>query len=155
MTTCGSELQLKIRCVHGFFFFEEQKSGQLYDFQKIFGFTLSAFENGLTFSALKDAPRHSIEGSTFMNATATATFEGNPWDVMRENGLVFNFASGLIVPLASVSDRVIINNAERYFLSSGLIQPGAVTDDGKRVTDYSAFFYFDSNKFRYSEVTLV
>ena len=40
-----------------------------------------------------------------------------------------------------------------YFLSPGLIKPGSVTDDGSRVTDYAAWFLFDSMKFKYSEIT--
>jgi hypothetical protein len=76
---------------------------------------------------------------------------------MRANGLVYDFNLGEVVPILSVMQRVDIVTGKNYFLSSGLILPGSVTDDGSRVTDYAAWLSLDEMKtrtFRYSEVTL-
>lgn len=147
---------MQIRCIHGYFIFREQRAGEISDFMSLFeGLELVAKDDYFTFAALVDAPSHSIEGGEVLGVTAIKTFEGKPWEVMRENELVYNFNSGLVVPIDTITRRVELVKAPNYFLSPGLILPGSVTDDGSRVTDYAAWYLFDTNKFKYSEVTSV
>ncbi len=83
------------------------------------------------------------------------TFAGPPWEVFRQNAVVYNFNTGLLVPLASITQLLDIDAAGNYFLSPGLILPGSLMDGGSRVTDYAAWFSTDTMKFKYSEVTSV
>lgn len=144
---------MRIRCLHGFFLFDEDRSGELSDFASLIDFDLVPYgPHGYTFDFLKNAPKHAIAGNTYLGANATTTFEGKPWEIMRENGLIYNFNKGLVEPIESVTKLVEITRAQNYYLSQGLILPGSLTVEGQRVTDYSARFSLDSQVFKYSEV---
>ena len=145
---------MRIFCEHGFFTFEEQRSGELSDFMRLFdGPTIVRAGNLFTFETLEDAPEYSIEGNAYLGATATATFAGRPAEVMRANGLIYDFSDDTVKPITSVTQSVELLTTSNVFLAAGLIIPGSVRTDGLRVTDYSAFYLFDSHKFKYSEVT--
>lgn len=143
---------MKIDCLHGYFKFTESRIGELSDFASLFTLDLSSQDDYFTFTPLVNAPKFSIEGGFYLGAIATKTFEGEPWEVMRENKLVFNFSTGKVVPIASITQRPQTGKAANYYFSDGLLLPGSVRDDGLRVTDYSAGYLFGSIKFKYSEV---
>lgn len=118
----------------------------------LFGLEIERNGDHFTFSDLVDAPDYSIAGGAFFGIPTTKTFEGPPWEVMRQNRLVYDFSRGLVVPIDSVLQPVTLASAGHYFLSTGMILPGSVTDDGSRVTDYAAFYNSDRASFKYSEV---
>jgi hypothetical protein len=146
---------MKINCRHGFFLFEERSPGDISRFQNIFdGLPLIVRSGGLfTFEFLSSAPTHAVGGGTYLGAPAAVSFEGEPSEVMRANDLVYNFVTDTVVPIATITAKLDLAEATNYFLSPGLILPGTVRDDGLRVTDYAAWYLFDSGKFKYSEVT--
>jgi hypothetical protein len=147
---------MKIRSLHGFFIFEEASIGDLSRFSSLYGLSLAPWgANSYTFEALSGAPDYSLAGLPYLSAPTTKTYEGEPWEVMRENGLVFNFNTGLVQPMASIFQAFRISSAGGYFISPGLILPGSVRADGKRVTDYAAWYQFSSGRFKYSEVSFV
>ncbi len=144
---------MRIKCRHGYFLFDELAPGQVSRFMGLFGLELAAAADGqITFADLVDAPEHSIAGGTYLGAPATQTLAGRPWDILRANGLIYNFNTGLVVPILAVTQKIQIKAAANFFLSSGLILPGSLTDEGTRVTDYAAFFSPDRMTFKYSEV---
>lgn len=146
---------MKINCLHGFFIFEEEKVGQISDFMSLFGFSILRTDRWFTFASLKDAPDYAIQGSTYLNAPATKTFEGEPWEILNANQLVYDFSLNLVRPIASVSSVIELGRAANYFTSAGLIIPGSLTREGKKVSGYTCWFSFDTTRFRYSEVTYV
>lgn len=146
---------MRIKCLHGYFKFYETGAGQISHFMSRYGFSIVPKDDYFTFEALESAPEHSILTNPYLDAVATATFEGKPWEVMEENGLVYNFSTGLVVPILTITKVVEIQRAANYFLSNGLILPGSLTVEGSRVKDYSAWFSHETYKFRYSEVTYV
>lgn len=142
-----------IKCVHGFFKFYETESGQISKFNSLYGLEVVRTTDGFyTFSALQAAPDHSIKASTYLGAVATATFGGDPWDVMRANGLVYDWTTGTLKPLTQILVRAAFSDAGSYFVSSGLILPGSLASGGKRITDYTARLIWSSSKFRYTEI---
>lgn len=143
---------MKITCRHGYYIFEEKKTGDLSDFVSLFELPLVQVDNYFTFEALQDAPDFSLNGSTYLDADAIKSFAGKPWEVMRENELVFDFNNLEVVDINSIDTNLDIEKAGRFYLSSGLILAGSVTDDGSRVTDYAAHFDKDTMQFRYSFV---
>ena len=146
---------MQINCVGGYFIFRQSRAGEISDFASLFeGLSFDSVNDYFTFTALRDAPKFAIAGDTYLGAPCTVTCEGEPWDVMRMNDLVFDFNQNKVVPLESITRLASITQAANYFLSPGLIIPGSVTDDGSRVRDYAAHYFFDSNKFKYSELTL-
>ncbi len=143
---------MRVDCFHGFFKFTEQKSGDISDFRSATGFELE-FEDGyFTFPDLIAAPNYSIAGNTFLSAACTETIEGKPWDVMRENDLVYDFISGKVVSIDTITQKINVYQSNKYFLSDGMIVAGSLTDEGLRVTDYAAHFTFENDKFKYSEI---
>ena len=146
---------MKIRCVDGYFMFREQRVGEISDFISLFKLDLVSKEDYFTFAVLADAPNYALAGAPYLNATAIKTFAGRPWEVMRENDLVYNFETGKLVPLLSVTRMVQIDVAGNYLFSQGLILPGSMNKAGQHLTDYVGWFSKETMKFKYSEVTYV
>lgn len=143
---------MEVKCLNGYFIFTEHDAGEIGRLMSLFDLDLVLQGDKYVFDTLSDAPRYSILGSTYLGAPAIKTFEGEPWEVMAENKLVYDFLNDVVVPQATVFQRVSLQLIDYYYLSDGLILPGSVTDDGQRITDYSAWFSFGDNTFKYSEV---
>lgn len=144
---------MRIKCLHGYYMFEESKAGQIADFLNLFGFQLISKDGYYTFSSLDSAPEFSIKGSTYLGAPCTKSFEGKPWEVMKQNGLVYDFVNDAVVALETIAYKIQLLETNSYFLSNGMIVAGSVRDDGSRVRDYAAHYLFDTAKFKYSEVS--
>ena len=108
-----------------------------------------------TFLRLEDAPRYSLKGKPFLGFTAVKTFEGEPWEVFEANGVVYNFATGLVVPIETITTITKVTPAGNRFVSPGMILPGSLTVEGERVKDYAAHFSRDRQTFLYTDVTYV
>lgn len=146
---------MKLNCIHGYFKLEEQRAGEFSDFVSLYGVEIERSGDHFTFADLVDAPDFSLPGGTFLGCPTTELFEGEPWEVMRANGIVYDFSIGEVVPIDSVSKVVNIKSAGNFYAASdmtGMIIPGSVMDDGSRVKDYAAYFIFDRMGFKYSEV---
>lgn len=144
---------MRVNCISGYFIFDETKAGQISAFASRYGFEIVRNKNHFTFSSLADAPRFAVAGGTWLDAPITVTCEGEPWDIMRLNGLVYNFILDQVVPIPTVTQLLFLSSAANYYFSSGLILPASIRDDGKRVTDYAGWFLHDSARFKYSEVS--
>ena len=146
---------MKLKCLHGYFLFEETSAGQLSDFVSLTGFDLVPKGNKYTFADLEEAPEYSITAKPFLDFPAIATYEGEPWEVFEANGVVYNFALGLVVPIQSVIQRANVELAGNRYISSGLILPGSLTLKGERVKNYSAWWSRNTLRWLYSEVEYV
>ncbi len=144
---------MRIECIHGYFKLYERDPGDFSRFMSTFDVEISRSDDHFTFDGLLDAPDYSLPGGTFLDAPTTEVFEGNPWDVMRANELVYDFITGLVVPIATVTKRAALTSSGKFFMANGMLMPGSIRDDGSRVTDYSAHFSFYMLTFQYSEVT--
>lgn len=146
---------MKVKCLHGFFIFEETKVGQVSDFMSLTGLKLVPWRDNFTFEKIELAPEYSIQGKAFLGFTALKTYEGEPWEVFEQNGVVYNFNTGLVVPIASVVQTIKVSMAGNRFVSPGLIIPGSLTSEGKKVKSYSGWFSRDTLRWLYSEVSYV
>lgn len=146
---------MKIKCLHGYFIFEETRIGQVSDFMSYTGFRLEPIDGYYTFEALVDAPYYSLEGKNILNFTADVSHEGMPWDVFEANEVVYDFKLDEIKKISSVTQVTKVKKAGNRFLSPGLILPGSLTKEGNRVRDYSAWFSRDRLTFLYSMVNYV
>ncbi len=142
---------MKLQCIHGYFKFDEVKAGEISDFMNLFGLEIEKVGDHFTFADLVDAPDYSLPGGTFLGCPTLVAFEGQPWEVMRANSIVYDFSKGLVVPIVTIIQTIKVQSAGNFFLAGGMIIPGSVTEDGSRVTDYAAFY--DNPRFKYSEVT--
>lgn len=145
---------MKIKCLHGYFIFQERSPGQISRFISTYGFDIEPIAEGYTFLSLVGAPKYSISGGTYLGAPAIKTFEGEPWEVMEENDLVYDFTQDKVVPISTITQAVQTKQTANYFLANGLILPGSLTEEGLRVKDYAAFYLFDTVTFNYSELNV-
>lgn len=145
---------MKIKCLHGFFIFEETSIGQVSDFVRRFGFSIVPYAGRYTFESIAEAPNYSIKGKTILGNVALKNFEGEPWEVFEKNELVYDFLNDIVVPISSIIQETQVIQAGNRFVSPGLILPGSSTDAG-RVKDYSAWYSRDTLRFLYSEVSYV
>jgi len=145
---------MKCRCIHGYFIFNETKVGQISDFISLTGLPLVARDDYYTFETIAAAPNYSIKGAPLLGITATETFTGNPWDVFRENGFVYDFGDDVVRPIALTTAKTTVRLAGNRFVSPGLLLPGSVTPDG-RIEGFSGWFSRDRLTWLYSEVSYV
>jgi hypothetical protein len=147
---------MKVKCLHGFFIFEQSIVGQISDFMSLTGLTLVPRENYYTFEGLEDAPNYSLKGRPLVGEVlAIETYQGQAWEVFEANGMVFDFLQGILVPISSVTQRVTLSAAGNRYISPGLILPGSLTGSGERVKEYSGFFSRQTLRWMYSEVGFV
>lgn len=121
----------------------------------LFGFDIVRTDRFFTFAALEDAPTHTFAGSTYLGAAATINYEGEPWEIMRENELVYDFANDEVVAIDSLTQKVTISQSSEYYFSNGLLMPGSMNSEGERVSDYSGWYNFQIGQFSYSEISYV
>jgi len=143
---------MKIRCLHGYFIFEETEPGEVSEFMSLFEIDLVAKDDYFTFETLAEAKDYSLAGAPYLGLPATKTYEGKPWEIMRENGLVYRFDTDLVVPIETVVDVVDLKQASFYYLVSGLIIPGSFSN-AVRIKNYTGFYLFDEGKFKYTEIS--
>lgn len=146
---------MTINCQHGYFRFYEDVIGDAGHFNSFFGLDLVRDQDFFTFSRLESAPKYSLLGKTYLGAVTTQSFQGEPWEVMEANGLVYNFQTGLLVQILSITTQIELFQSQYCFISKGLILPGSLTKDGKRVKSYQGHYSFRTQRFKYSEVTYV
>ena len=144
-----------IKCVHGFFMFFETQVGQAADFIRLFGFDLVPRDDYFTFASLLDIPKYSLKGKMIGDYPALKTFEGEVWEVFEANGVVYNFATDLIVPISSLTLNNQVNFSGDRFVSPGLLLPGSLNQGGDRIKGYSAWFNRENSSWYYSEVNYV
>lgn len=143
---------MRIKCLDGFFVLDELEPGSISRFQSRFGLEVSPFREKFTFKQLENPLDYAIKGQPYLGATATKTFSGEPWEIFKANSLIFDFTDGVVKQKSAVTSLFKIEQAGNYWISQGLILPGSLTTDGKKIISYSCHYFFDSMRFRYSEV---
>ncbi len=143
---------MRVLCRSGHIVFYPRRASDVNTFSQSFGVELVREEDYYTFSALEGAPQYALAGSTFLDAPTTKTFEGKPWDVMRENNLVYNISLTKVVPKLSIlSNTEIIQKGLFYVCNTSLLQPGVRTSLGDQILSYSGEFYEDKFYLRITE----
>ncbi len=145
---------MKITCLHGYFRIEETSPGVLSEFLSLYSLPVVLKGDHFTFQDLEEAPDFSLAGLPYLTGVATKTYAGRIWEIFEANEFIYNYDSGLIVPIESITQRVSISDVGGYFQCDGLILPGSLTDEGQRVRDYAAW-YFGAGDFRFTEVGFV
>lgn len=132
---------MRVLCRHGHFAFYPRKSSDIGRFSNYFGVTLKREEDYFTFSGLYGAEHYSILGKPYLNLLGLKTYEGKPWDIMRENGFIYHLGLGIIAPKLSITSVLDIAQVGFFFVASGaLIQPGTRNLIGGQILSYSGEF---------------
>lgn len=143
---------IRIDCRHGYYILKEHQVGHMSKFAGLYELDIIPKEGYFTFAGLKDAPNYSIKGNEYLGVIASKTFSGNPWDVMRANGIVYDFINKAAVLKSEITQRFELKRARNYYLTNGLIMAGSLTVEGYRVTDYSAGYLLHSGQFKYGGI---
>lgn len=136
---------MRILCRHGFFSFYPESESDLARFCRDFEITLVGMDDFYTFPVLKNAPCFSIKGMPYLNTVSIKTFEGEPWEVMKENKLAYSIQGEIISPIAVfTANAVDIGQTNfNYIVEAALIQPGSIDRLGKVIASYDA--HYDSD----------
>lgn len=148
---------MRVKCLHGFFIFDETREAQVGDFMSKTGLELAPWEGAYTFADLAAVPDYTLAGSLMLGAPTIKTFAGRPWDLFEQNLLVYDFTVGLVLPIAAVVLPTSIRQAGQYFVvaGGGLLLPGSITDEGKKVQSFQGWYSMERRTWRYSGVTYV
>lgn len=143
---------MKIKCLHGFYIFRNDYAGEISRFCSLTGLDIVPKDDYFTFAFLKDAPDYSFTGKTYLGLPALETYEGKPWEVMEENGFVYDVNAGSLKLIQLITKVVDIEQVGSVYVASGLLQAGSIAKNLKRVKNYSASFDLNDMKFRYNEI---
>jgi hypothetical protein len=143
---------MRVLCRHGHFAFIPNDAEQISRFASYFDKEVERDGDFYTFPLLAGAPKYSLAGKLFLNLPAVTTFEGEPWEVMRENGFVYSLATGLLVLKESITTLINPPQTGFFFLAqTPLIQPGSRNASGDQVLSYDAEWVQRAYQLRVSE----
>ena len=142
---------MRIVCNHGYFKFFEEKQGEIAKFNTRYGQDLKFVNDYYTFTGLSELNNYSIKGALYSNMVSTKTYAGEPWEIMRQNGFVFNFVLGVLSNILITGNFFKPVNVGAFKYSEGLVLPGSYSYDARKVTGYTCRFDFDSALYRYTE----
>ena len=144
-----------IKNLNGYYIFEETTKGQVADFMKLFGVELVRREGYFTFPKLAQIPKYSLKGKAIGESLAIKTFAGEPWEVFEANGLVYDFANDVIVPIDTITYTAQITDVGDYLLASGLLVSGTFNQFGVKVKSFMGWHARNRTDWLYSEVDYV
>lgn len=147
---------MRILCRHGHFAFYPEDAHDIAQFTGLFSESLVRVGDFYTFAFLKDAPDFSIQGKTLLGLPATKTFAGHPWEVMRENNLVYSVALKAAVMKTAIMLPASLEVVDDYWITENpLIQPGSRLPTGQQILSYDAQYIRDASQLRVFEVQYV
>ena len=145
---------MRVLCRSGHYSFYPRNERDISRFCSFYKIELVLDNDHYTFEALKDLETYSIRGNLYSNALATKTVEGQPWEVMKANDLVYSIFLDNLVPKFTITIVAEIKQGNFYYIStSGLLQSGSLNKFGKRLMSFDAEYYFDIHKLRIMDIT--
>lgn len=146
---------MRILCRHGHFSFFQSYAGEIARFMEVWGVELVKQDDFYTFLKLAGAPKYSLAGKPYLGMLAVKTFEGEPWEILKANGFVYQIASGLIVPKQVILNPFTPVQTGYYYTSEGpMIQPGSWYN-GNQLLSWDASYDYEFNQLQMSEFSYV
>lgn len=135
---------MRILCRHGHFAFYPQNDSGLSRFSTYFNLALEQVEDYFTFPLFSNPPAYSLAPTPWLGGLTTAAFSGKPWEIMRENQLVYSLSLKALVHLSAVGSIIELSRSTHYYLNQNrLVQPGSLLASGARILSYDAIFNAD------------
>lgn len=144
---------MRVLCRHGHFAFYPVDADEVGRFTTYFGIELEQDRDFYTFPKLAGAPGYSLRVLPYLGTPATATYAGEPWEVMRENGFVYSLQTKLLVPKLSIVSVVDFPQTGYFFKVNGFVQPGSRTILGRQVLGYDGEFVQSTFQLRISRLS--
>jgi hypothetical protein len=143
---------MKIVCNHGYFFFYEDESGEIAKFNTLFNQDLVTKQGYYTFTKLKALDNYAIQGKLYGQTIAIKTYEAEPYEVMRQNNLVYNFTTQMISNKLLSLQQIEAQRCLKFYIAEGLIIPGSfIKGDTRQILGYTCKVNLNELVFRYSE----
>ncbi len=145
---------MRVLCRHGHFAFYPDNAEDVARYCRFFDIELVRSGDFYTFEALADLPRYSLQVKPFGGLPAITTYEGRgPWEVMRENGFVYNVLLERLVPKLTIIGVLQAPRSDSYFISpTPLFQPGVRDSSGQQILSYDAEFIPETSKLKIIQV---
>lgn len=139
---------MRVLVRHGHFAFFPDGASDVARFNAIQGVELERDGSFYTFPDLVGLADYSIAGNAYGSGVATKTFEGKPWEIMRENDLVYSIALEQLVPKSSIVTLASIKLVTFYFVSgTTLVQPGSILPESNdKIMSFDALFDDRANR---------
>jgi hypothetical protein len=143
---------MRVLCRHGHIAFFPRYEYEIFIYNDMFDASLERCGDYYTFPLLAEAPDFSLIGKSYLGLPALVRYEGNPWEIMRENGFVYNITLGTLVPKALITSSVNPKICGEYSVINGaIIQPGSINFIGQKILSYDAEFLQENMELRIIE----
>jgi len=146
---------MRVLCRHGHIAFFPRDPSEISRFMSIYKVTLQRVDDFYTFDGIAAAKDYSLENHSYLNLTATKTYEGSPWEVFKANNFVYDLSTNLLVLKNSVKLKISLPLVGNYYLAPNpIIQPGSVFSGGSRIMSYDgeyddSFYQLKIREFAY------
>lgn len=128
---------MRIICKNGYYKFFPTDIGGLKFFSEIYG-SLKPEKDYFTFDALQELDNYIFAGWPIGLSIATTNYAGEKSELLKANGLTYNYTTGQIVPIVSIIGEMRIDNGA-YMASPELPQAHKFVAFN-RVTGFSSFY---------------
>lgn len=147
---------MRVLCRHGHYAFFPRYASEIAEFCRTLEITLVRENDYYTFPALKGLSDYSIKTVIYKDIPAIITFEGTPWEILKQNKFVYNLGLGKVVPLASITTSISLEDVGGYYKSNAtMVQAGSFVSTGVRLVDYDASFSENYQAVSITEVSYV
>lgn len=143
---------MRVLCRHGHLAFFPKRPSEAARICQYYGIELVRSDEFYTFPLLAEAKSFSLAGLDYLGIPAIKTYAGYPWEVMRENGFVYDVNKEALVPKASI---VSIGGPELsgfcYVWDSAILQPGVRNALGNQILSYDGELNVENFHLKVSE----
>ena len=130
---------MRIFCKNGYYKFYPQNIGDLKFFTEATGFKLKPEKDYYTFDTLADLDNYIFAGWTLGLSIAIKNYAGDKAELLKANGVMYNYTIDQIVPTLSIIGKLRIDEGA-YMATPELPQAGKFTGLLNRVTGFSGFY---------------
>lgn len=137
---------MRINCENGYYSFYPEMKTDLYLFVNYLGIELVWNGDHYTYPLLKTLPEYVIKPFPYGGFPSTETYEGTPKEIMKQLDLVYNLATGFLVPAETIILSAKLYSLNKNWISeTSMIQAGTIVGSG-RIRSFDGVFDFNMRK---------
>lgn len=127
---------MKVLCRHGHYAFYPKNDREVFDFSQYFQRKMIFVDDYYTFEKIGLLAQYGIKNQNYGGSILSTTASGHAWEVFKENSLVYNLNTDIVVPIASITSLANIKRVyASYQVDNIFLQAGSIYN-GKRVIDF-------------------
>ncbi len=134
---------MRISCEHGYYSFWPDREEDLFLLVNYLNIELVKKNDYYTYPLLADLGDHVFKPNLYGKFPSDKNFAGNPKEIMKALGLVYNLATGTLVKKEAITLSGTLTPMARNWLSErSMIQSGTIIGTG-RIVSFEGVFNFD------------